>query len=120
MSEAVSEPQQPTEKARESDKFAVAAAALSGVMFLIYWAVTTGQRDTPQIWVLLMLLIGSAGAAYGRFERWGRLTALWSATMVLGILGVLSILSIGLPILVAAVLCGISAVRALPSLMARR
>lgn len=110
----------PTDVARSSDKFALAAAGLSGAMFVVYWAVTAGQRDTPQIWVLLMLLIGAVGAAYGSVERWGRLTALWSATMALGILGVLSILSIGLPILVAAVLCGISAVRALPSLMARR
>lgn len=116
----MSDAQRPTEPAKVSDKFAVASAALSGAMFVVYWAVTAGQRDTPQIWVLLMLLIGAVGAAYGSVERWGRLTALWSATMALGILGVLSILSIGLPILAAAVLCGISAVRALPSLMARR
>lgn len=120
MSEAVSDPQRPTEPVKVSDKFAVAGAALSGALFVIYWAVTAGERETSQIWVLLMLLIGSAGATYGRLERWGRLTALWSATTALAILGVLSILSIGLPVLVAAVLCGISAVRALPSLMARR
>ena len=102
------------------DKLALAGAAIAAVMAMVYIWLVSSQGGAPAVWVVLMLTLGAACAAYGAQERRGSLTALWTATLTLGLLGLFAILSIGLPILVAAALCCASAIRALPRLLAGR
>lgn len=109
---------EPTKK--PIDKLAMAGAAIAVVMTVIYISLVNSQGETPAAWVVLMLLLGAAGAAFGAQGGRGSLTALWMAASTLGLLGLFAILSIGLPILVAAALCTVSAVRALPSLLPGR
>ena len=101
---------------RHTDLFALSAACICFAVLLAYLAVTSSQGNASAAWVDTMLVGGGILAAYGS-QPWakGRVSALFVAAIFLGLLGVVSILSIGLPILVASALCGISAVRLLPS-----
>lgn len=105
---------------REIDKPATAACMLVAATLILYLLLLAREDEFPAVWVLQMSLVGACCAAYGARERRGKLTALWMATTLFAILGVLAIASIGLLFLVAAGLCGVSAVRALPNLMQGR
>jgi hypothetical protein len=102
------------------DKPAVIGAAVSGGILVLYFLLTTGTGQPTNAIVFLLLVLGAGSAAWGAFGTWGRLTALWTAAPTLCILGVITLTSIGLPLFVAGLLCGVSAVRALPSLLAGR
>ena len=101
------------------DLFAIAAAGVAVVMAVIYIWLIRQQGDEPLAWVLGVLLLGAVLAGYGaRNTSPHRRTALLSAGLVLTALGVLAMFSIGLPIIVAGILCFISAARTPPSLSA--
>lgn len=102
------------------DKPAAIAAAISVAILVLYVVLSIGTGQPANAIVLLLLVLGASAAAWGAFGTWGRLTALWTAAPTLFILGMITLTSIGLPLLVAGVLCGVSAVRALPSLLPGR
>lgn len=94
------------------DLLAVLAAGLALVMVVGYLAVIRQQSGQPALWFLAALIIGAALAGYGaRTSSSHRLGVLLVAGIVLVMLGMLGILSIGLPILVAGLLCFVAAVR---------
>ena len=94
------------------DLLALTAAGLAAVMVAVYLAAIRQQSGQPATWFLAALILGAALAAYGaRIGSSYRLGVLLLAGIVLVMLGMLGILSIGLPILVAGLLCFVSAVR---------
>ncbi len=102
------------------DKPAAIAAAISGLILVLYFLLTIGNGEPANALVFFLLLLGAGSAAWGAFRDWGRLTALWTAAPALSLLGLITIGSIGAPLLVAGILCGISGVRALPTLLRGR
>ncbi|MGL5827485.1 MAG: hypothetical protein ACRCYU_22175 [Nocardioides sp.] len=102
---------------KPADLPAVIGAAIIVVVFAVYLTLTVGQGQSAAPWVMVLLVLGLVNLLYGAFVRRGKLTALWCATITLGVLGVATLTTIGGPVLLAAVLGGISATRALPSLM---
>lgn len=98
------------------DLGAVTAAVLAVVMLFVYLMVIRQQDGQPAEWAAAILVLGAAGAAYGAFRNAPyRRAALLSAACGLAALGLLGILTIGLPILVAGVLCLVAAVRQRPT-----
>lgn len=94
------------------DLLALAAAAITAVMLVIYLVLTMGESGEPAVWVIGLLLIGALGAGYAvRRHAAGRRGALILATVALAVVGLLGILTIGLPLLVAAALCVVAATR---------
>ncbi len=102
------------------DKPVLAALLIVAATLCLYLVLIAREGDRPAGWFLQMALLGAACAAYGLREMRGKLTALWMATIIWAILGTVGIFSIGLPLLIAAGLCGFSGLRALPRLMTRR
>lgn len=98
------------------DLAAVAAAVLAVVMLFVYLLVIRQQEGQPAVWAAALLVLGAAGAAYGAFmDAAYRKAALLSAACGLAALGLLAILTIGVPILLAAVLCLVAAVHHRPT-----
>jgi hypothetical protein len=98
---------------RHIDPVAAVAALLAAVMAVAYVALMAEQSDQPAMWFLGLLIMATALSGYGADRNAAhRRTALVSAAVVLAALGVLGILSIGLPILIAGLLCGVAAARA--------
>jgi hypothetical protein len=102
------------------DKPAAIASAISGATFILYFVLTIGDGQPANALVFGLLLLGAGAAAWGAFGSWGRLTALWTAAPALCLLGLITIGSIGAPLFVAGILCGVSGVRALPTLLRGR
>ena len=101
---------------RRLDVLAAVAAVLAVAMTAVYLALLRQEQDRPLPWVLLVLALGAAGSGYGAVVAWPhRRAALWSAGLLLAALGAVAILSIGLPILVAGILCLVAAARVAPS-----
>jgi len=101
---------------RRLDLLAAAAAALAVAMTAVYLVLLRQEQDRPVPWVLVVLALGAAGSGYGAVVAWPhRRTALWSAGLLLAALGAVAILSIGLPILLAGILCLVAAARVAPS-----
>ena len=72
--------------------------------------------DRAVAWFVAALVAGAAAAAYGSVRSAGHRTwALAAAAAVLGVVGMLAVFSVGLPVLVAGVLCLASAARAASS-----
>lgn len=95
------------------DLLAAAASVLALVMLVVYVSVIREQGGEVAPWAVVVLVAGAAGAAYGSVRasphRWAVLVA---AGVLLVALGVLALLTIGLPILLAGLLCLVSAGRA--------
>lgn len=97
---------------RHGLNFATAAAVLAAVMAVVYVSVMRQQGEHPLVWVLGVLLTGAALAAHGaRVAASHRRLALVVAGLFLSALGLLALLSIGLPMVVAGVLCFLAAAR---------
>lgn len=97
---------------RRLDALALAAAVLALAVLLGYLAIMRQESDVPAAWFVAALVLGSALAAYGaNTGAHHRRAALLLAGLMLAVVGVLAILSIGLPILVAGVLCLVAAAR---------
>jgi uncharacterized membrane protein YccC len=94
------------------DVFAAIAAVIAIVMIGVYVGVMHQQDDQPAAWVVAVLIVGAAAAAYGAVTSMPyRRPALFAAAFLLLALGLLAILTIGLPILLAGALCLGSALR---------
>ena len=79
----------------------------------LYLVLMRAEADRPVAWVAAALGAGAATAAYGSVGSAGyRTWALAAAAAVLGVVGMLAIFSVGLPVLVAGVLCLAGAARA--------
>ena len=99
---------------RDLDLLSVGAAVVAAAMTVVYRGVVEGQGmgEEPALWVQVLLVAGALLALAGtptRLRR--RVPLLLAATGLLGVVGVLGILSIGLPILVAAGLTFLAALR---------
>ena len=99
---------------RGIDLLAVGAAVVAAAMTVVYRGVIESQQpgDDPALWVQVVLVVGAllalAGAPTGLPHR---MPVLLAATGLLGALGLLAILTIGLPILAAAFLVFVAALR---------
>lgn len=94
------------------DPLAVTVVAIVLVVAGIYVGIMGAQGDTPAGWFLAALLLGAVAAGYGANRaRPRRGAALALAAAVLAAMGWLALLSIGFPLLVAAALCLVAAVR---------
>lgn len=94
------------------DLFALASAVLTLIMLGVYMAIVREQEDQPAWWFVAVLVIGALGAGYGsNGAAPGRNKALIIAGLLLVGAGVLGLLTIGLPILLAGVLCLVAAAR---------
>jgi drug/metabolite transporter (DMT)-like permease len=98
---------------RGVDLLAVGAGALATAMTLVYRGVMEAQDGEAALWWVQALLVGAAVLALvgspTRNRR--RVPVLLLATGLLGLLGLLAILTIGFPILVAAGLTFLAALR---------
>lgn len=95
------------------DLLAAAASVLALVTLVVYVSVIRQQGGEVAVWAVAFLVAGTAAAAYGSVQTSPhRRTALVAAAVLLVALGVLALLTIGLPILLAGVLCLVSAARA--------
>lgn len=96
-----------THSEREWDYLPAAVAAVAGAAAVGYARLMDSQGDSPLLWVLTILGLAAALAAYGtRRAVTRRAEALAASGMLLIALGTIALFSIGLPLLVA----GISAV----------
>ena len=98
---------------RRLDPLSLGAALVALGMTWVYLSVVHGQGNEPASWVVVVLVSAGAGAGYGSLRGTpGRRLVLGICAVALAVLGLLAILSVGLPILLAAVLCLLAAVRA--------
>ncbi len=98
------------------DLAAVAAAVLAVVNLSVYLMVIRQQDGQPAVWAVAILVLGAAAAGYGSVRNAPyRRAALLSAACGLAALGLLAILTIGMPILLAGLLCLVAAVRQRPT-----
>ena len=101
---------------RGIDLLAVGAAVVATAMTAVYRGVIESQQpgDDPALWVQVVLfvavLLALAGAST---ELRHRVPLLLTAAGLLGALGLLAIFTIGLPILAAALLAFVAALRTL-------
>ena len=98
---------------RGVDVLPVGAAGVAAAMIAAYRSIIESQGDdSPLWWVQAILLVGALLALAGApMANPRRVPILVAATVLLGVLGLLAILSIGMPILLAAGLTFIAALR---------
>ena len=97
---------------RRLDVLALTAAVLALAVLVGYLAIMRQESDEPAAWFVAALVLGPALAVYGaRARSRHRRAALLLAGLVLTGVGLLAILSIGLPVVVAGVLCLVAAAR---------
>jgi hypothetical protein len=97
---------------RRVDPWAAAAVVLTVVMVAVYVTVIAGQGGDVALWYLAVLVLGAGAAAYGTpTSARHRRPALVVAAVLLVAAGLLGILSIGMPVLVAGVLCLVASAR---------
>jgi hypothetical protein len=98
---------------RRLDPLSVGAALVALAMAWVYLSVVRGQGNDPAVWVVVVLVGAGIGAGYASLRGTpARRVVLATCAAALAVLGLLAILSVGLPILLAAVLCLLAAVRA--------
>lgn len=94
------------------DVLAATASALATAMLVVYVSVVREQGGEVAAWAVADLVAGAAAAAYAVVPTSAhRRAALVVAGILLVVLGVLALLTIGLPILLAGLLCLASAGR---------
>ena len=94
------------------DLLALASAVLTLVLLGVYLGIMRDQEDRPAVWYVALLTLGALGAGYGANRAAPRRDkVLPVAGLSLVGAGLLGILTIGLPILVAGVLCLVAAAR---------
>ncbi len=95
------------------DLLAADAAVLALAMLVVYVSVIREQGGEVAVWAVVVLVADAAAAAYGSVRSSPhRRATLVAAGVLLVALGVLALLTIGLPILLAGLLCLVSAARA--------
>jgi len=94
------------------DLWAASAAVLTWIMLGVYLALINEQDGNVAVWFVAILVLGAVAAGYGAVTAVPhRRPALVVAGLLLGAAGLVGIASIGLPVLVAGVLCLVAAVR---------
>ena len=97
---------------RRVDLPSAAACVLTLVMLVAYLLIVSAQGDSAAPWAVAVLGAAVAGTAYAISPRARhRGPVLAACAVLLAGLGLLAILTIGLPILVAGVLCAAAALR---------
>jgi cytochrome bd-type quinol oxidase subunit 2 len=97
---------------RRVDLLAAVACLLSVGMLVAYLLLVHSQSGSPAVWAVAVLVVAVAGTAYATSRRASyRRRVLVLCAVLLVALGFLAILSIGLPILLAGLLCMIAAAR---------
>lgn len=97
---------------RRFDPFALAAAVLTASVTVLYLFLVRTQDGRPSWWAVAILTAAVLGAAYGvRMYAPYRRAPLVVAAVGLFLLGFVALFSIGLPLLLAAVLCVLAALR---------
>ena len=97
---------------RRVDLFALLAALLTAAITVLYLFLVTAQDGRPAWWAVAILTVAVLCAAYGIRPRAAyRRGPLVVAAVGLFLLGFVAIFSIGLPLLLAAVLCVLAALR---------
>jgi hypothetical protein len=97
------------------DLLAGLAAVLALLMVVTYVSAMAQQGDRPATWFLAALVMGATAAGYGAHPGAPhRRVVLLAAALELSAAGVLAIVSIGLPILLAGMLCLLAGVRSAP------
>lgn len=98
--------------ARRIDLLALASALIVLVMLGVYLGIMRGEDDQPAWWFVAALVVGALGSGYGAIAAApGRIPAVVGAGVLLVGAGFLGLLTIGLPILLAGVLCLVAAAR---------
>jgi hypothetical protein len=99
------------------DPFAAAASALALTMLVVYlWIIRQQDEGAPAAWAVVALLIGAVAAGLGTvLAAPYRSACLGLAAAVLIVVGLLAIFTIGLPILVAGMLCIVAVWRSRPA-----
>ena len=99
------------------DPFAAAASALALTMLVVYlWIIRQQDEGAPAAWAVVALLIGAVAAGLGTvLAAPYRGACLGLAAAVLILVGLLAIFTIGLPILVAGMLCIVAVWRSRPA-----
>ncbi len=98
--------------ARGVDWPAALGAAIGLIMLAVYVSIMRQQGDPPLVWVLVLIALGVLGTGYGSVRRaLHRGVVLLVSAALLGSVGLLAILTIGVPILLAALLCALAATR---------
>jgi hypothetical protein len=97
---------------RRVDPLSLGAALVALAMAWVYLTVVQGQGNDPAAWVVVVLVGAGLGAGYGGIRGTpARRLVLGTCAFALAVLGLLAILTVGLPILVAAGLCVLGALR---------
>ncbi len=97
---------------RRVDLLAAGACLLTLVMLVAYLRLIHAQDGSPAAWAVAVLLVAAAGTAYATSRRAShRRPVLVACSVLLVGLGLLAILTIGLPILLAGLLCLAAAAR---------
>jgi hypothetical protein len=97
---------------RRVDLLAAGACLLTLVMLVAYLLLLHAQDDSPAVWAVAVLVVAVAGTAYATSRgATHRRPVLVLCAVLLVALGLLAILSIGLPILLAGLLCVAAAAR---------
>jgi hypothetical protein len=97
---------------RRVDLFALAAAVLTAAITVMYLFLVHAQDGRPSWWAVGVLTVAVLGAAYGVRPRAPyRRAPLVVAAVCLFLLGFVALFSIGMPLLLAAVLCVLAALR---------
>jgi len=103
----------PEGRAHPVDPVAGAAVVLALAGLVGYLWVIADQEGDPAVWFVVALAVGAVAAAYGAATALPhRRVALAVGAVLLVSMGLLGILTIGLPILVAGVVCVAALVRA--------
>jgi len=98
---------------RRFDLLALSGSVLALAMATMYLVLVYQERGDPADWAVAILVGSGVGAGYSASRQASyRRLVLWLAAIGLMGLGYLAILTIGLPILLAGVLCLMAALRA--------
>ena len=93
----------------------MAAAVLVFAVVLMYLVLVALQGARPTLWAVALLTAAGSGAIYAsRRTSWGRRSVAGLCGFVLIFLGYLTLFSIGIPLVLAATLCIVAALKSPP------
>jgi len=100
---------------RRVDLLCVAAAVLVFAVVFFYLVLVAQEGGRPTLWAVALLTLCGAGAIYAsRRTSWGRRSVAGLSGTVLIFLGYLTLFSVGVPLVLAAALCLVAALKPPP------
>jgi hypothetical protein len=97
------------------DLLCVAAAVLVFAVVFFYLVLVVQEGSRPTLWAVALLTLSGAGAVYAsRRVAWGRRSVAGLSGTVMIFLGYLTLFSIGIPLVLAATLCIVAALKPVP------